>query len=192
MQKLHKKSPSVHHRTNLSDYIFATKACMDNQKNLLNSNISSTCPHNVMNFGLLTADIGWRVWGTPANFNGFRVLASLLHRRRSTEANQTLHNVWPSPGLVHYMYIFGGSRPLTEFCQVQNSPCVHVLRYPILASLLHGTRAERCASAIVCGMVSSRVRAAIPFDIGRSNCLVSIAAPVAFWPSLVKQIYLLL
>jgi len=72
------------------------------EKNLLNSNISSTFSHNMVNIGLLTAEIGWRVWGTPANFNGFRVLASLLHRCRSTEGNQTLHDVWPSPGLVHY------------------------------------------------------------------------------------------
>jgi len=57
----------------------------------------------MVNFGPLKAGIGRRVWGIPANFNGFRVLASLLHRRRSTEVNQTLHNVWPSPGLVHYM-----------------------------------------------------------------------------------------
>jgi len=40
-----------------------------------------------------TAEIGSLVWGTPANFNDFRVLVSLLQRRRSTEANQTLHNV---------------------------------------------------------------------------------------------------
>ena len=28
--------------------------------------------------GSLTSEIGSRVWGTPANFNGFRVLPSLL------------------------------------------------------------------------------------------------------------------
>jgi len=33
----------------------------------------------MVNFGLLTAEICWRVWGTPANFNGFHVLAALLH-----------------------------------------------------------------------------------------------------------------
>ena len=71
----------------------------------------------MVNFGPLQAEIGWRVWSTAANFNnGFRVLASLLQRRRSAEANQTLHNVWPSPGLVHHIYILGGSCPLTEFC----------------------------------------------------------------------------
>ena len=74
-----KKSPFWHHRTTLSGYIFGTKACIDNRKKLLNSNTSSTCPDNMVNFGLLTAEIGWRVWGTPANFNGFRVLAALLH-----------------------------------------------------------------------------------------------------------------
>ena len=45
-------------------------------KNLLSSNTSSTCLHNMVNFGLLTAEIGSGVWGTPANFNGFRVLAA--------------------------------------------------------------------------------------------------------------------
>jgi len=43
------------------------------EKKLLNSNISSTC-HNMVNFCLLTTEIGWRVCGTPANFNVFRVL----------------------------------------------------------------------------------------------------------------------
>ena len=113
------------------------------RKSLLNSNISPTCLHNMANFGPLTAEIGWRVWGTPENFNGFRVFASLLQRRRSLGANQTLHDVWPSPGLVHYIirYIFGRSCPLTEFCPVQNSLYVEVLRSFILAALLHGTPA---------------------------------------------------
>jgi len=75
-----KKSPSAHHRTTLSGYIFVTKARIDNQKKiLLSSNMSSTCPHNMVNFSLLTAETCWRVWGTLANFNGFRVLAALLH-----------------------------------------------------------------------------------------------------------------
>ena len=56
------------------------------------------------NFGELAADIGSLVWGTQANFKGFRVLAALLQRRRSPEANQSLHDIWPSPMLVHYVY----------------------------------------------------------------------------------------
>jgi len=46
---------------------------------LLSSNISPTCPYNMMNFGPLAAEIVSLVWGTPANFNGFRFLAALLH-----------------------------------------------------------------------------------------------------------------
>jgi len=100
--KIAKNSPHGHHRTILSGYIFATKAHIDNRKkNLLDSNISSTCPHNMANFGPLAPEIISLVWGTLANFNGFRVLASLLQRRRSTEANQTLHDVWPSHALGH-------------------------------------------------------------------------------------------
>jgi len=110
-------------------------------KNMLNSNISSTCPHNMANFGPLTAAIGSGVSGTPANFNGFRVLPSLLQQGRSPEANQTLYDVWPSPGLLHYIYIFWGLLPPTEFWPVQNSLYVQVLHSPILAALLPGTPA---------------------------------------------------
>jgi len=49
------------------------------EKNLLSSNTSSTCPYNTVNFGPLAAEIVSLVWGTPSNFNGFRVLAALLH-----------------------------------------------------------------------------------------------------------------
>ena len=78
---------------------------------LLNSNISSTSPRNMVNFGPLIAEILLRVWGTPTNVNRFRVLALLLHRRLSTEVNKTLQDVWPSPWLVHYVYIFLGLFP---------------------------------------------------------------------------------
>jgi len=40
----------------------------------LNSNVSPTCPHNMVNLGLLAAEIFWRVKCIPANFNGFRDL----------------------------------------------------------------------------------------------------------------------
>ena len=33
----------------------------------------------MVNFGSLAAEIVSLVWGTPANFSGFRVLAALLH-----------------------------------------------------------------------------------------------------------------
>jgi len=90
--------------TQICRAIFAIKARIDNRKKMLSSNTSFTCPHNMVNFSLPAAEIVSLVWGTPANFNGFRILASLLQRRRSTEANQTLHNVWPLPWLIR-LYI---------------------------------------------------------------------------------------
>jgi len=88
-KKIAKKSLSGHHRTTLSGYIFATKASTIG-KNLLSSNISSTCPHSMANFGPLKAEIGPVVWRTPDNFNGFRVLAALLHSTSVLGISQTL------------------------------------------------------------------------------------------------------
>ena len=78
-QKTAKNLPSGHHHTTLSGYIFATKASIDNrEKNLLYSNVSLTRPHSMVNFRL-AAEVCGQVWCTPANFNGFCVLAALLH-----------------------------------------------------------------------------------------------------------------
>jgi len=88
------------------------------EKNLLSSNTSSTCPRNMVNFGPLAAEIVLLVWGTPANFNGFRVLVALLHDTPVVGVSQTLrhwtegascirqggHHVghWPTFLVVHY------------------------------------------------------------------------------------------
>jgi len=76
-QKIAKKSSSGLHPTTLSGYIFATGACIDNRKKLVKQPYLLHIPHNMVNFGPLAAKICWRGWGTPANFNGFRVLASV-------------------------------------------------------------------------------------------------------------------
>ena len=44
----------------------------------------------MVNFGPLAAEIGLPVWGTPANFNGFRVLAALLHGTLVVGVSETL------------------------------------------------------------------------------------------------------
>jgi len=85
-------------------------------KNLLYSNTSRTCPYNMVNFGPLTAEICWRVWNTPANFNGFRVLAALLHGTLVVGVSETaalnrgryLYLAgWPSRwALAHILVIF--------------------------------------------------------------------------------------
>jgi len=53
--KIAKNSPSAHNRTTLPACIFAIKACIDNRKNMLNTNISSTCSYNNANGGPLAA-----------------------------------------------------------------------------------------------------------------------------------------
>jgi len=46
----------------------------------------------MVNFGPLAAEIVSLVWGTPANFNRFRVLAALLHSQ--TAALNRRRHVW--------------------------------------------------------------------------------------------------
>jgi len=102
-------------------------------------------------YGELPPTNGWdrfTILGHPANFNWFSVLALLLQWRRSPEANQTLHDLWSSPGLVHYVYIFWFFCPLAEFCHVQNSLCIQVLCSRISAALLHGTAAAGLSQSL--------------------------------------------
>jgi len=131
----------VHHRTNLSGYIFATKVYIDNRKKIVKQQYLHTCPHNMVNFGPLAAEICWRVWGTLQISTGFAsCLRQYTHvaERRSTK----LCTVFVRLLGWYTIYTFlGGSCPLTEFCQVQNSLWVQVLYFNILAALLHGTRA---------------------------------------------------
>jgi len=57
----------------------------------------------MVNFGPLTPDICWRVWGVRANFNGFRVLAALLHGTLVVGVSQT------APlNIGHHLYSTGG------------------------------------------------------------------------------------
>jgi len=44
----------------------------------------------MVNFGPLVAEIILGVWGIPATFNGFRVLAALLHGSQVVGVSQTL------------------------------------------------------------------------------------------------------
>jgi len=128
-KKNRQKSSCGHHSTTVSGYIFATKACIDNRKKVLSSNISPTCPHNMLNFGPHAAEIVSVVWGTPANFNRFRVLAALLHStlvvgvsqnlRRRTEGatyiRQGGHHVghWPT-FLVTVFMLYDGEKLRNE------------------------------------------------------------------------------
>ena len=75
-------------------------------KKLFNGNMSSTRSHNMVNFGPLMAEIGWRVWDTPANFNGFSRLgfvnAPTLLNGGHPNFEQCLAVSWPGTLHVHY------------------------------------------------------------------------------------------
>ena len=76
MQKIAKNSLSAHHCTILSGYIFTAKERINNQKkNLSNCNISSSCSHNMVNFGPLTPEICWQAWCTGNKFQQVSHLA---------------------------------------------------------------------------------------------------------------------
>jgi len=87
---------------------------------------------------------GLSVLGTPVNFNGFRVLPSLLQWCCSSEANETLHDVWPSAALAHYIY-------LKEFCRCK----VHFMSKScaLLYWQRYCTALQQWVSAKLCGVV---------------------------------------
>jgi len=77
--KITQKSPSAHHHTTLSGYIFATKAYIGNRKECVKRQYLLRISSQYAELPPLTAEICWQVRGTAAHFNGFRVLACLLH-----------------------------------------------------------------------------------------------------------------
>jgi len=103
---------------------------------LLSSNISSTCPHNMVNFGPLAADIVSLVWGTRGNFNGFRFLAALLHGTLVVGVSQTLRRWTEGTTYIRQGGHHGGHWPtflVTLFDAIpQSCPAVppHILYQP--------------------------------------------------------------
>jgi len=116
-----------------------TKAFIDNRKNLVNSSMSSTCSYNMANFGPLTAEICWRVWGNPCSkFQRVSRLAFVTTATSLTEGQPNFARCLAVSCAATLYIHFRGLLPLTEFCQVQNSRYVQVLCSRILAALRHG------------------------------------------------------
>ena len=91
-----KKSPKIGHLATIAQLCRAISSQLRHvstiEKNLLSSSQQYLLHmhHNMVNFGPLAAEIGPLVWGTPANFNGFRVVAALLHGTVAVGVSQTL------------------------------------------------------------------------------------------------------
>jgi len=126
--------------TTLSGCVFATKTCIDNRK--------ETCYflHMPSQYGELRPTSSrdpLASLGHPSRFQrgsrlGFVTAATSLNGSQPNFA-PCLAICWA--GVLGPYIHFGGYCPLTEFCQVQYSLCVQVLRSFVLAALLHGTRA---------------------------------------------------
>ena len=118
-------------------------------KYLLNSNISSTYPHNMVNFGLLAAEsVGHISKFQRVSRFGFVNVPTSLNRSQPNFA-RCLAVSWAGTLYIHFL----GLLPLTKFCHVQNSLCVPSLAFSYIGSvtvrhsssgvsqtLWHGTR----------------------------------------------------
>jgi len=115
MQKLRKNSLSAHHRTTFL-------AISSQLRHVSTIGEEFVKQHYLLHASLQYAELrpinGWDVLVSLGHLSKFQwvsclgfVTALLLHQHRSTDINQTLHDVWPSPVLVYYIYIFWGSCP---------------------------------------------------------------------------------
>jgi len=141
-----KKSQSAHHRTNLSGCIFATKACIDNQKKLVKQQYVL---HLFSQYGELRPTNAWdrfRSLVHPLKFQrvsrlGFVTAATSLTggqrdfaRCLAVSSAGTLY--------IHFRGLPDGILPGAKFTLVQ------VLRSPILEALLHGTSAAAVSQTL--------------------------------------------
>ena len=105
--------------------------------------------HNMVNFGPLAAEIGFQQISM-----GFvcwlRYCTDVAHRRPTK-----LCTIFDRLLELYIIYTFSGAlAPLTEFCHVQNSLCIQVLRSSILAASLRAVLGtEQRTSAKLCGVV---------------------------------------
>jgi len=76
-------------------------------KNWLNSNTLSICPHNMVNFGLLAAEIGWRVWGIPQQISTdftswLRYCTDVTQRRPTKLCTMFGRLLWAGTLYIHF------------------------------------------------------------------------------------------
>ena len=78
----------------------------------------------MVNFGPPAAEIGLPVWGIPAHFNGFRVLAAILHFTLVVGVSQTA-------ALNRGRHLYSAGRP-------SHWALVHILVFYLISYLLVG------------------------------------------------------
>jgi len=131
-----KNSPSAHHCTTSSGYIFARHVSTIGKK-LLKQQYHL---HMSLQYNELLPTNGrdrWQVWGTPSKFQR---VSHLCFVTAPMSLNQTLHDIWPSPGLVQHIYIFRGLFPPNGILPGAKFTLLPSLASPVLTALLHSTR----------------------------------------------------
>ena len=117
-----KKSPKIRHLDTIAQLCGAVSLQLRHistiGKNLLNRNTSSACPRNMTNFGSLTAEISSGVWGTPANFSGFRILAALLHGTLVVGVSQICGVEQRAPPMFSRAAIMLDIGPHSSYCMI--------------------------------------------------------------------------
>ena len=67
-------------------------SCIDNRKNLVKQQYLIVMSAQYGELRPTSGEMGSGVWGTPANFKGFGVLAALLHGTLVVGVSQTLRH----------------------------------------------------------------------------------------------------
>jgi len=156
-------------------------------------------------YGKLRRTKGWdrfRSLGHPRNSNGFCVLTSLMQRHRSSQASQTLQDVWPFPGLsdnwivrfqlqdpsrfpglVHYIYIFRALAPWQSFvrCKIHfmSKSCILLYWQPYCTALQQRASAKLCR--VIQGMALWNFRRGCHlYSAGRPSRRASVHILVVF------------
>jgi len=111
------------------------------EKNLLNSNISSTGPYNMVNFGLIAAEIGWQKGlGHHSKFQRVSrlhfVTALMSINVGQPNFAQCLAVSWAGILYINFRWLLPPNGIFAR-CKIHFAL---VLRSPILAALLHRNR----------------------------------------------------
>jgi len=117
VKKIAKNSPSVHHRTNLSGYVFTTKACSDNRKKLVKQHYL----HNTsLQYGELRPTSNWDLLASLGHPSKFQRV-SCLSRLGSVTARHSSSGRQPNFAVLNrgrHLYVIGPHSSISSIAPV--------------------------------------------------------------------------
>jgi len=167
--KITQKPPSAYHRTTSLGYVSATKAYIDNRKKLVKQQYLL---HMSSQYGELWPTNGWDRLATLGYPSKFKRVSRLSFATAPTSLNgsqpnfaQCLAVSWAGTLYIHFWGCCPRNGILTDAKFTLHASLVFFYIGSVTAWHLRSGRQP------ICGVVSSRDRAAIPFNIEQSNCL---------------------